>query len=302
MMIKKLNDEFGMDRALTFEDGPGGLILAHITSKQANATVALHGAHVLSYTPAGHEDLLWLSRDSIFAPGEPIRGGIPICWPWFGAHPEHSSLPAHGFARRRQWEVESTSELDDGAIQIRLALRDDEESRQIWPHPFELTAQVTVGAKLRLELTMHNPGPDAYTITAALHSYFCVRNIADVVIHGLDGCTYIDTVGGANSRHKQNGAITINEEVDRIYLDTTADVLIDTPSRHRRLRVAKEGSLSTVVWNPWIAKAVRMPDFGNDEYGSMVCVESANNANDVVKLAPGASHTTTTIISAETLG
>lgn len=299
MSLNELNDHFAIPNIVRFEPGAGGRTVCHITNRYADASIALHGGHVLSYTPKDQHDLLWLSSESSFEQGEPIRGGIPVCWPWFGAHPEDESLPAHGFARRCRWEALGCETLPTGDTQLNLILRDNECTRHCWDYGFELELIVTVGKQLRVDLVMRNTGDTAFTCTAALHTYFDIGDITTTTVDGLDGHTYIDTVGGANTRHQQQGPVTFGGEVDRVYLDTTDTCIIHAPARHRRIEVAKQGSRTTVVWNPWIAKAQRMPDFGDDEYTEMLCVETTNAADDLVELAPGASHTTTAILEAQ---
>lgn len=260
----------------------------------ASAEIHHHGAHVLSFVPAGGTDVLWVSKQAVFRDGKAIRGGIPVCWPWFGDHPDNPDLPAHGLARTRTWTLESKSEAA-----LTLLLCDSDESRALWPHAFELRlhAQLSAGAiEIRLEAT--NTGDQAVTTSAALHTYFSVSDVRQISISGLEDTAYIDKLdGGAVKR--QNGGIDIAEEVDRIYTDTTADCLLDDPASLRRIRVAKSGSRSTVIWNPWIEKAKRMSDFGDDEYPEMVCIETTNAGPDLIEIAPGASHTLMTRISTE---
>ena len=295
--LDDLNTAYGIAGKLIFESGPGGLTVARVVAPDGTATVALHGAHVLSYAPAGSDDLLWLSAASVFAAGEPIRGGIPVCWPWFGGHPSDADKPAHGFARRRDWTVLGATVLPRGDVRLRLQLASDEATRAQWAHDFLLELRVTVGRELHVELAMTNTDSETWTITAALHSYFAVGDAASVRVTGLDGCRYIDTVDGANSEHVQSGDVTVAGEVDRVYVDTRATCEIHQPALGRTVRVAKRGSRSTVVWNPWIAKSARMPDFGDDEYPEMICVETTNALGDTVHVPPGATHTTEAIIS-----
>lgn len=299
--MSDLNASHGIPGTLEFVPGPGGLTVATITNHHASAAIALHGAHVMSYTPAGGQDLLWMSQASLFAAGEPIRGGIPVCWPWFGAHPSDPALPAHGFVRRLSWEVLETVSHLDGTTTLRLGLNDSPATRQFWPYAFGLELAVTIGPQLTVALKMLNPGTEPCPISCALHTYFGVGDVRSVVINGLDGTAYINTVGGKNEECRQTGEIRIAEEVDRVYLDTTAEVTVDVPAQQRRIRIAKQGSRTTVVWNPWITKAAKMPDFGDQEFPEMLCVETANARRNTLTLAPGTSHTITTILSAEPL-
>ncbi len=273
--------------SLQFQRGPGELITAVIDNAACRAEIVLQGAHVLSFTPRNEAPVLWHSSQSYFAPGKPIRGGIPVCWPWFGAHPDGTPHPAHGYARLSPWRVLGSCELPDGAtrIELELATPDDHPEKL----PLGCRCAITAGRTLRLELTSVNHGSQPYRLSEALHSYFAVSDVTKIRITGLEDTEYADKVGGGY--HRQPGAITIGEEVDRIYLDTPAAVEIHDPGLKRTIVVSKSGSESTVVWNPWIAKAQRMPDYGDAEYPEMVCVETVNADRDSRLLLPGAQHT-----------
>lgn len=271
------------------------IVVIEITNRLAAAKLALHGAHVMSYTPVGEADLLWMSKSSWFEHHQPIRGGIPVCWPWFGGHPTDSSLPSHGFARISAWQLENIVLNDNGSHSVTLGLSDNDVTRKMWDFAFKAELTVTVGAELRVELMMRNCDTKAFEISAALHTYFAVADISHVTVAGFDGCAFIDTLDDSN--HIQTGDITFSAETDNIYLDTTATAIICDAVRQRKIAVAKNGSTSTVIWNPWIAKAVRMPDFGDDEYTEMLCVETTNAQNDARTIAPGAEHRLETIIS-----
>ena len=296
--LQALNDGFAIAGHVSFRAGPGGVAVAEIANAHACAAVALPGGHVLGFQPGGHEPVLWLSRQSRFEVGKAIRGGIPVCWPWFAAHPDDPGKPFHGFARLSLWSVTGTAVAADGATCVRLGLRDTGATRALWPHAFELEIAVTVGPELRVELSARNPGEEAWTCTAALHSYFRVGDVTQIAIHGLEGCRYVED--GAE-RARQQGAVTIDREVDRVYFDTTATCTIEDPGMGRRIRVAKSGSRSTVVWNPWAEKARRLEDFGDDEYPGMVCVETANTRADVVTVPPGGEHCLAALIGVEQL-
>jgi len=298
--LDTLNDSFGIMDQIAFKAGPGGLAIAEIRNSHAVATLSLHGAHLIGYRPHGHEPVLWVSAQSQYRPGKAIRGGIPICWPWFGPHPADPSKPAHGFARTAMWGVLSTAALTDGASQIRLRLMDGDATHDLWPHAFDLRLVATVGAQLRVELIMRNPGGAPYTCGGALHSYFGVSDVGAIAIGGLEGCAYIDQVDGDQPK-LQRGPVTIAAETDRIYLDTTATCTIDDPGLDRRVAIAKAGSHSTVVWNPWVEKARRLADFGDEEYHGMVCVETANAGPDSVTIAPGGEHRLVATIGVEPL-
>ena len=294
-MIDHLNNEFGK-HGITFSAGEGGLPKANIANTQATAEIYLHGAHVTAFQPLGGAPVLWMSEIAEFNPPKPIRGGVPICWPWFGGHPTDPDGPQHGFVRNRQWSVRRAEDNGDGTTTLVAGLCDDDESRAIWPCPFDLEFRVTVGRELKMELRIRNTGVAGMEQGGALHTYFSIADIGQVVVSGLDGCDYHDQLEGMRLR-RQAGDVRFGEEVDRIYVGTTAACLIDDPAGGRRLRVAKDGSESTVVWNPWIAKAARMPDFPDDGYKNMVCIETTNAGGDRRTLAPGAEHTLTQTVS-----
>lgn len=289
--INTLNQGFGIAGCLQFETGPGGLPVASITTPQASAQVALQGAHMLSWQPAGQEPVLWVSTAAEFAPGKPIRGGVPVCWPWFGPLADR---PMHGFARNLPWEVRASACDADGQVVLCLGLQDDLQTRLLWDHAFDLELQFTVGTTLTMALTTRNTGSTDVNLTQALHTYFKVGDIRQTRVQGLDGCAYLDKVQ-AMARMQQVGDVRFHAETDRVYLDTSSDCLIHDPVLQRGIRIAKQGSRSTVVWNPWAEKV--MPDMAPGEYQGMVCVETCNAGPDAVTLTPGQRHSLSASIS-----
>ncbi|QDV55682.1 D-hexose-6-phosphate mutarotase [Rosistilla oblonga] len=288
-MIDDLNLQFGIDKKIAFTLGNGDLPKAILLAEDATAEIYLHGAHVSSFHRHGWGEMLWMSDESNFRTDRPIRGGVPICWPWFGQpQPE---LPQHGFARTSQWEVIETKAHADPSLEIALRLTDSEATRQLWPHPFELTMRVIVGRDLTMQLSCLNTGEEPLDAEAALHTYFHVQDIDAVRVAGLDGRSYIDKLDAMQGK-PQAGELTIDREVDRIYLETPDAVTIHDGAE-RRIEIQKSGSLSTVVWNPWIDKSAAMADFPNDGYRTMVCVETTNAADDVRTIQPGEVHTIT---------
>ncbi len=297
--LATLGRELGLKDHVTFAAGPGEVgPVTQVANRHATASIALQGAHVMAYRPRDHREVLWVGSQSAFRPGKAIRGGIPVCWPWFADHPTDRTKPAHGFVRAAPWRVLGTEIAADDATRVRFRLVDDEATRALWPHRFELELAVTVGPSLDVALAIRNTGDAPFTSGGALHSYFTVSDVTRVAIHGLDGCTYVDKVDRL-ARKAQRGAVRIDAETDRVYLDTTAECVIDDPGLRRRIVIAKAGSRSTVVWNPWRAKAASMADFGADEYPGMVCVETANAGDDVVVVPPSGEHVLRTTIRAE---
>lgn len=298
-MLEELNRKSSIPGRLEFVHGKEGFILAELCNPHSRCTVSLYGAHVLSFKPEGREDILWMSGSSFFEIGKPIRGGIPVCWPWFGAHTSDAAMPSHGFARISQWNVKSASD-NDGVTELVLSLKNvDINPEKFKVQPFELELAVRCGKTLEVELATENNGTEDFIVSEALHSYFAVSDISRVSISGLNGAAYIDTVNGIHADKVQSGNVMFDSEVDRIYSRSVCDCIISDPGSGRRITVSKTGSKTTVVWNPWVAKAARMLDFGNEEYHSMVCVETANADTDKISIPPGRRHSMKTIISCE---
>ena len=272
----------------------GGLPALRVSTPLAEAEVYLHGAHVASWVPAGHDPVIWMSKASRFTPTEPIRGGVPICFPWFGPGREPGMSPAHGFARLADWRLVGASD-DDSVVTLTFRLGSEDvkgsAGAERWNHPFEATYTVVVGGELTLSLAVHNPGDEEYSYEEALHTYLHVQDVTAVTVEGLDGAQYLDKApdGGPDLR-TQSGPVTFTGETDRVYHSSGTAVIVD-PARARTITVSKESSADTVVWNPWTAKAAAMPDYDDAEWPTMVCVETANALDNAVVLAPGASHT-----------
>jgi glucose-6-phosphate 1-epimerase len=297
--IATLNKKFGIAGQLEFVQDEGGLVIAGIANVHALSIIALQGAHIMTFHPKGDQPVTWLSPVAKLAQGKSIRGGVPICWPWFGAHASEPTFPAHGFARTAPWQVIASEVLPDSSTSITFELPQSSMPTAQWSHPCRLRLIVTVGKTLTVELVTENTGNAAFEIGEALHTYFNISDVDALRITGMEGCTYLDKVGVAETR-TQRDAIQIASEVDRIYIDTEADCLIEDRGFKRRIRIAKNGSRSNVVWNPWIEKSARMGDFGSDTgYRGMVCVESANAASNVVTVAPGSTHSLHVVYSTE---
>lgn len=294
-MIDELNAKFG-NPEITFGIGNGNLPKAIIRNNLGSAEVYLHGAHITAFQPTGAEPVLWMSDSAVFNPPKPIRGGVPICWPWFSAHPSDPDKPQHGFARNRQWTVRSSTANADGSTTLVLGLTDCEETRAIWPHPFDLQFTIAVGSELKLDLRARNTGDNPVDVGAALHTYFSIGAIEKIAVSGLEGREYHDQLDSMQLK-PQSGDIRFGEEVDRIYINTDDTCTIVDSAMSRKIQVAKSGSRSTVVWNPWIAKAARMPDYDDEGYKTMVCIETTNAARDIRTLTPGEEHTITQMVS-----
>ena len=297
-----LNQRFALADALSFieaTDFQGNkLAIARIQNRHASADIALQGAHILTYEPENEAPVVWLSPQAKFLPGKAIRGGIPLCWPWFGNHETESSYPAHGFARNLEWNVIASDTLDDGSTRLVFELQSNDTARLQWHHEYHLRYVVTVGRTLAVELVTKNIGNNSFTISEALHTYLVVGDIDHVVVKGLAGTEFIDKVDGFK-RKTQTGDIKVTQEVDRVYLNTIKDCVVEDSKLNRRIRVSKAGSQSTVVWNPWTEKSRQMGDLGTEGYSGFICVESANAADNAVILTPNESHTLRVTYSVE---
>lgn len=268
---------------VTFLEGNGGLPKIEIATALATAEIYLQGAHLTHYQKKTEKPLLFLSQVSQFASGEPIRGGVPIIYPWFGSR---DGQPSHGFARSRTWELWEISTMPNGSVRTQFRLPDLPEAA-LYP-PAQVNYSVTVGETLICELTVTNRSEEqVLKFENCLHTYFLIGDISGVSLAGLKGVEYLDKVANFAIKRQGEELLRIAGETDRIYLDTPGPVEIIDHSLHRKIRVEATGALSTVVWNPWIEKSQRMPDFGNDEYLRMVCVESGNLARNEIELPPG---------------
>ncbi len=274
------------------DKGSGGLERLTVAGRLADAQVYLQGAHIVSWQPKEQAPVLWVSRESAYASGKAIRGGVPVCFPWFAAHATDASAPMHGFARIRDWSLIDAHEDADGTVRLAFRLAADDRTRaSAWPHPFEATYRMTIGRTLALDLEVLNPGREPIVFEEALHTYFAVQDIREVSIAGLEHTEYLDKVAAMARRKEGADPIRFSGETDRIYLDTRATCTIHDPGRRRRIHVHKRGSATTVVWNPWMARAKAIADFGDLEWPEMVCVETCNVNVHAVKLDPGARHT-----------
>ena len=293
----QLQRKFGITDIVSVTQKAPDYPVIEIVNEYARASIALHGAHVMEFQPRGEDPVLWLSRDAIYSEGKSIRGGIPICWPWFGGHPD-GELPAHGFVRNRFWQLESSEQLENGSTRLIMSTCDDDTSRSMWDYRFRLRLTVVVGKELSLALEMENLGSSSFAVTAALHSYFSVADVSEVDVLGLEGVQYIDQLLG-NQQLVQTGPVRFDGELDRIYYPARADEILRDYQLERDIRLKKTGSRSTIVWNPWITKAGSMADFEQGGYRNMVCVETGNAAGDIVQLVPNEPHVLGLLISVE---
>jgi len=297
--IASLNNKYGIEGKIEFTLGEGGLPLAIITNEFAKVSVAIYGAHVLSYQPKGKEEVLWMSRLSTFEEGNPIRGGIPVCFPWFGPHESDLKKPQHGFARLHMWKVAETADLSGGETQLRLTLRQNPKIKTLWKYSFLAEMIITVGPSLNVTFRCTNTGKEQFSYTDALHSYFSVSDIKNVKIKGLGGGRYYDGMEAPVPLTQEKDNLVIQKEENRRYIDTTSDCVIEDSGLSRKIRIGKIGSRVTVVWNPGAEMSKKIADMPDDGYKTMVCVEAANAYDDIAVVQSKGNCTLSTTIAVE---
>jgi glucose-6-phosphate 1-epimerase len=287
--IAQLASRFQIPGMAQVVPGQSGWPKVQVNAPAASGEIYLHGAHVTSWKPAGADEVLYLSPNSIWQEGKAIRGGVPICYPWFGDKADDPHAPAHGFVRTRQWQLESLDRHGD-AVLVTLSTQSDESTRQWWPADFRLVYRVIFGAELVLELTTTNTGSAPLRLEEALHTYYAVGDASRAPVSGLDGVQYIDKTDSFRKKI-QAADVEIAAETDRVYLKTDNALLLSDHVLQRRILVAKQNSWTTVVWNPWSEKSAGMKDLGEGQWKGMLCIEASNVGDYAVELAPGEQHT-----------
>jgi len=295
--IKTLNTDFGIADQLHFIKGEGGFEQIHIDNDHAAAIISLYGGQVLSYQPkTADQPVLFLSEQALYQQGEVIRGGTPICWPWFSDEPQQANLPSHGVVRNQPWQLVSTHAHQDGSTSVILAIEDNEQSRVLWDHRFRLQLELRIGQTLSLTLTSHNLGKQPFAMSEALHTYFAVSNVNEIEIEGLDGLTYSDKCLNF-AEQQQTGNVQIKAELDRVYQSVSQDVVLHDPNFNRKIRITSPTCNTCVIWNPWQA----LSDVAGQGYQHFVCIEAANVADDKIIVPAGESHTITAEYSVESI-
>lgn len=292
--IEEMNRRFGIAGLAVVAAGNGGLPVVRVTTAESSAEIYLHGAQVTAWKPAGGEkaigEALFVSEQSRWEDGRAIRGGIPICFPWFRAKADDSKAPAHGFVRTREWRLDAVAAEAGGGVVVSSSTESDEATRRWWPHDFRLELRAWFGKTLLLELTAKNTGVTTFQFEEALHTYFRVGDARQVRVRGLDGVSFLDNTDG-NRERAQVGDVEFRAATDNAYLNTDAALDLVDPVLGRTIRTEKENSATTVVWNPWEQGAAAMADLGNDEWKRMACVEASNILGVAVELQPGEAHT-----------
>jgi glucose-6-phosphate 1-epimerase len=295
--IKKLSDRFGIEGELIFTKSENGFVFLDIKNKFANASICLYGAHVTSFTPINSQDILWMSPESSFEIGKPIRGGIPVCFPWFGPHKSDPKKPQHGFGRLMVWDVLDTGTKPSGETFVELQLCSSEETKAYVANDFCATIKIVIGEKLDFNFKVENRSKETFEYTCALHSYYNISDIESIAIYGLQGAHYHSQLKAEpNDFIQESPTIEIHQAETRHYHNTESTCIIEDPNFGRKIEVAKAGSKITTVWNPWVETCAQIGDLPDDGYKTFVCIEAVNAFDNVISLLPGESHTTSALI------
>lgn len=289
MDLTQLNDHFGIPNVLHFDEH-GGLARAVVTTPAASATVYLQGAHITHWQPAGEQPALFLSQKSDFEAGKPIRGGVPIAFPWFATDSkadrfEGNPGPSHGFARIQNWTL-SFAALSGDDLHLTFTLAPTELSRKMGFDRFRVAFELIIGHSLTMRLAVANDADAPLVFEEALHTYFHVEDVEKISITGLEPTGFIDKTDNFRAKAALHAPLVLTSFTDRVYPGTTATCAIHDPLLQRTISIKKQNSHTTVVFNPWKA----MPDLGSEEWHGFVCVETVNAGADKVTLAPHSTH------------
>ncbi len=294
----QLNQQFGIKDQLQFSLGDNGFVMIDITNQHAKAKISTYAGQIISYKPNdATEDLFFLSDKVLYQEGKAIRGGVPICWPWFGDDTSGYERPAHGFVRNQQWQVQSAETLEDGRTSVTLVTADTDMTRELWHYEFNLELHFIIGSNLEMALKTKNTGKEFFTITQALHTYFKVSDVNNVLIKGLGGKPYIDKLDSFAIK-QQTDDIMVTDEIDRIYQKSPKQISLTDSGFNRTITISSYGSDTTIVWNPWSTSSSNIADLAKESYRNFVCVETANVFTDSLTIIPaGREHVVTTVFS-----
>ncbi len=258
--VEELNRRFAIAGLAQVLADEGGLPKVRVTTPQCSGEMCLHGAQVISWKASGEEEVIFLSQHARWRAGSAIRGGIPICFPWFRGKANDPHAPAHGVVRTRVWELQSIEQNGD-AVTVTMSTGSDADTRRWWPSDFRVQHRATFGSELKLELTVSNTGASAFQFEEALHTYHRVGDVQRVSIRGLDGVAYLDNTD-SNRAKRQKGDVVLSSQTDSAYVNTPNALELRDPVLHRRIRITKQNSRTTVIWNPWAEGAQALPDLG----------------------------------------
>lgn len=293
-----LNKQFGIKDQLQFSLEKDGFVMIDINNQYATAKISTYAGQIVSFKPHDEQDdLLFLSDKVIYEEGKAIRGGIPICWPWFGDDISGFDRPPHGFVRNQQWNIASSNTLEDGRTSVTLSTSDSHMTRELWHYKFILELEIIIGTSLEIKLKTKNTDEHFFTITQALHTYFNISDVSNVLVKGLDGKPYIDKLDSF-SINQQKGDINISGAIDRIYQKSPKQVMLTDSGFNRTITITSYGCDTTIVWNPWQEAATKMADLDKESYRKFICVETANVFTDSLTIIPsGREHIVTTVFT-----
>lgn len=274
------------------------LMMIQVENEYASATITTHGASVLSYTPKGGQDLLWVSSAAVYSGEKPVRGGIPVCWPWFGAA-KQIGLPAHGFVRNKVWHLDHVANLESGVTEVVLTYQQNEESLAMWPHHFHLELRVEVGEKLAVSLKTVNKNDYDIEIAEALHTYFNVAEAEGLLISGVEGSIEHDTLQSPVKVDKQDKLVILMPPMDSVFTNQTNDLVIHDTKNGRNILIEKQRASSSIVWNPGSETIKGFSDMPDESWKSFICVEAGNVFEDAVIIPAGSSHTMSMMLSSK---
>lgn len=293
--IEELNKQFAIPHIARFEPGGGNLPRLTVTAPAVEGHVYPHGAHITHFQPRGKKPVLFLSPKSAFEEGKPIRGGVPVIFPWFGPR-EGGPGPMHGFVRLQSWNVREVKQAGEH-VRVIMAISSDDQTRAIWPNDFGASLTVTFGPALEMVLEVRNTSNKPWNFEEALHTYYAVGDVRQCSVDGLGGTEFIDKLRAGERRRQDEPILKMTGLIDRVYLNTKAACVIDDAAGSRKIRVGKENSNSTVVWNPWDEKIKAMADFQAADWPHFLCVETCNVRDGAIELQPGQTHSISATIS-----
>ncbi|CAN5558085.1 D-hexose-6-phosphate mutarotase [soil metagenome] len=292
--IQNLIEHFGIDDVLVFSENEHGAIKASLTTSTCMAEIYMQGAHLTQWQPTGQKQVLFLSEHSAFEPGKAIRGGVPLIFPWFGAHKNAADsaikFPSHGFARTsNDWLLVGAGRSKDDFM-MTFELTDSDQSRSFGYDNFKITYKIAVGEELELELIVENHSNETMQIEEAFHTYFAVSNVEQISLTGLIDTDYLDKTDNFKRKKQTDRVLQLAGETDRPYLNSGCEVDIEDPAWKRKISIDKLNSQSTVIWNPWREQTAKLSDMNPDAWQQMVCVETANLDENAINIPPGKHH------------
>lgn len=306
--LAELRERFSIRDHVSFHEDEPGLVQMRVVTHASEATVYLQGAHLTRWTPSGGNPVLYLSPKSALAPGKPIRGGVPVLFPWFGprwnaeAYDETHGMesPMHGFARTQVWTLDRVHLHPDGDVHVTLSLDPGEESRSLGYDHFHAVMDFRFGEELHQALTVINRGAEPMVFEEGLHSYYALADVPQARLLGLRGSTFLDKRDNLVRKVQRETEFAWTRDVDQVHVHTAEPLILKDPVGKRSIHITKEGSNSTVIWNPWSVLTPTFPDLAEDSWQHFVCVETVNAMDDRITLAPGATHGMAVTVRVET--